>query len=385
MLPSHALATVTGPCTESIGASTSRPGMTLPAGAVPLQSGSRVPVDGTAPSRVTDHLHGAHRRRRGAGRHGHDRPGRPQLVGDGRPRVDLQGHGRSVRGDHRGADHRSGLQRGRVCVHRGAESVHHGRRRRRGGGRGGRRDPPGAVIHPGSGLGAARAPLQGFAGGATAGLGCVVLVQQFCIVPLTPASAAGIPVVVGAVGAIGASLARRAGARRARRDARLQAGFGRSGALGGPRGEPTEVIEHAGHVTTGAGYGAGGPSAIAGGGSGAEGGAGGGMGGPSGPSGGRWQPDPAPTAPIPPAPAPALRWGDRATDPAADGHRRGHVLELLGGELGPKPVLHELWEQARRVSSDPRMGTPIRDYTSTLGEPSCSRVSIHLAGRSAAW
>jgi hypothetical protein len=61
------------------------------------------------------------------------------------------------------------------------------------------------------GLGAARASLQGFAGGAAAGLGGAVLLQQFCMVPLTPASAAGIPVVVGTAGAVGASLARRGG------------------------------------------------------------------------------------------------------------------------------------------------------------------------------
>jgi zinc-ribbon domain len=303
MLPSHALATVTGPCTESIGGIDITSGHDAPGSAVPLQSGSRVPVDGTAPSRVTDLTYTVHI----AG--GEVQVGMVTIAQDGLSwsgTVDLESISKATVGLFEvttevqtiGQDC-SGVAY--VCIEgrspfttaagAGAAAVAVG----------------GGILLVLSftrarGLGAARAPLQGFAGGATAGLGCVVLVQQFCIVPLTPASAAGIPVVVGAVGAIGASFARRAGARRARRAARLQAGFGGSGALGGPRGEPTEVIQHAGHVTTGAGYGAGGPSAIAEAGSGAEGGAGGGMGGPSGPSGG--SPDPAPTAPIPPAPPP---------------------------------------------------------------------------------
>ncbi|HEU4831369.1 MAG TPA: zinc ribbon domain-containing protein [Actinomycetota bacterium] len=306
MLPSHALATVTGPCTESIGGIDITSGHDAPGRAVPLQSGSRVPVDGTAPSRVTDLTYTVHI----AG--GEVQVGMVTIAQDGLSwsgTVDLESISKATVGLFEvttevqtiGQDC-SGVAY--VCIEgrspfttaagAGAAAVAVG----------------GGILLVLSftrarGLGAARAPLQGFAGGATAGLGCVVLVQQFCIVPLTPASAAGIPVVVGAVGAIGASLARRAGARRARRDARLQAGFGRSGALGGPRGEPTEVIEHAGHVATGAGHRAGGPSAIAGGGSGAEGDAGGGMGGPSGPSGpSGGSPDPAPTAPIPPAPPP---------------------------------------------------------------------------------
>jgi hypothetical protein len=35
------------------------------------------------------------------------------------------------------------------------------------------------------------------------------------------------------------------------------------------------------------------------------------------------------------------------------------VLELRGGELGRQPVLLELWDEARLVSSDPRIGTQL--------------------------
>jgi hypothetical protein len=163
-------------------------------------------------------------------------------------------------------------------------------------------------------LGAARSSLQGFAGGATAGLGAAVLLQQFCTLPLSPASAAAIPVVVGTAGAVGASLARRAGTRGARRAARLGAGHGGSGASGGPGGEPTEVIEHASQAGdhAAAGHAGGGPSASAGGGPGgpspAPSGPGAGGGPTPGPgrpgAGDPGSPSPAPTAPIPPAPPP---------------------------------------------------------------------------------
>ena len=54
MLPSQALATVTGPCTASIDGVDVTNGHGAPGSAVPLQSGSQVPVEGTAQSRVTD-------------------------------------------------------------------------------------------------------------------------------------------------------------------------------------------------------------------------------------------------------------------------------------------------------------------------------------------
>jgi hypothetical protein len=298
-LPSQALATVTGPCTESIDGVDVTSGHDAPGSAVPLRSGSQVPVDGTAPSRVTDLTYTVHIAGGGV------QVGTVTIAQDGlgwSGTVDLESISNATVGlfavttevqttgqDCSGAAY--------VCIEGrspfttaaggGATAVGVG----------------GGILLVLSftrarGLGAARAPLQGFAGGATAGLGGAVLLQQFCVVPLTPASAVGIPVVVGTAGAVGASLARLAGTRRARRGARLGDGFGGSGVSGG---EATEVIEHAGHEPTRAGYGAGGPPASAGGGLGADGGAGAGAGGPSGPSVG---PGPAPTAQIPPAPPP---------------------------------------------------------------------------------
>jgi hypothetical protein len=234
MLPSQALATVNGPCTESIGGIDVTSGHDAPGSAVALQSGSQVPVDGTAPSRVTDLTYTVHI----AG--GEVQVGTVTIAQDGlgwSGTVDLESISNATVGLFEvttevqtiGQDC-SGVAY--VCIEgrspfttaagAGATAVGVG----------------GGILLVLSftrarGLGAARAPLQGFAGGATAGIGCVVLLQQFCIVPLRPASAAGIPVVVGAVGAIGASLARRAGARRARRVARLEAGFGGSAVAGG--------------------------------------------------------------------------------------------------------------------------------------------------------
>lgn len=304
MLPWQALATVVGPCTESIDGVDITSGHDAPGSAVALQSGSKVPVDGTAPSRVTDltytvHVAGAR-----------VQVGTVTIAEDGLSwsgTVDLESISNATVGlfevttevKTMGPDC-SGVAY--VCIEgqspfttaagAGATVVGVG----------------GGILLVLSftrarGLGSARAPLQGFAGGATAGLGGAVLVQQFCLVPLTPASAAGIPVVVGTVGAVGASFARRAGGR-ARRAARLEAGHGGSGAPGGLGREPTEVMEHAGHEPAGAGYGATGPSASAGGGLGAGGGGVAGGGGGDGPSPTGGGPGPAPTAPIPPPPPP---------------------------------------------------------------------------------
>jgi zinc-ribbon domain len=282
LLPSQALATVTGPCTVSVDGVDVTSGHDVPGSAVPLRSGSQVRVDGTAQSRVTDLTYTVHI----AG--GDVQVGTVTIAEDGLSwsgTVDLESISDvtvglfevtvQVQTTGRGC---SGVAY--VCIEgrnpltaaagAGATVVGVG----------------GGILlvlsfTRGRGLGAARAPLQGFAGGATAGLGGAVLLQQFCIVPLTPASAVGIPLVVGTAGAVGASLARRAGVRRARRVARLGDGSGGSGAPGAPGGEPTEVIEHAGHEPTGAGHGSGGSSASTGG-----------------------APAPAPTAPIPPAPPP---------------------------------------------------------------------------------
>jgi hypothetical protein len=305
LLPSQALATVTGPCTVSVDGVDVTSGHDAPSSAVPLRSGSQVPVDGTAPSRVTDLTYTVHI----AG--GDVQVGTVTIAEDGLSwsgTVDLE----SI------SDVTVGLFEVTVQVQttgRGCSGVVYVCIE----GRNPFTTAAGAgatVVGVGGGillvlsftrargLGAARAPLQGFAGGATAGLGGAVLLQQFCIVPLTPASAVGIPVVVGTAGAVGASLARLAGARRARRVARLGDGSGGSGAPG-PGGEPTEVIEHAGHEPTGAGHGGAGTSASSG--------------GRPGPRSDRADPSGSTTA---------LGRGDRATDPAAEGRRRGQVLEL---------------------------------------------------------
>ena len=283
LLPSQALATVTGPCTVSVDGVDVTSGHDAPGSAVPLRSGSQVPVDGTAQSRVTDLTYTVHI----AG--GEVQVGTVTIAEDGfswsgtvhlesisdvtvglfEVTVEVQTTGRGCSGvAYVCIEGRNPLT---TAAGAGATVVGVG----------------GGILLVLSltrarGLGAARAPLQGFAGGATAGLGGAVLLQQFCIVPLTPASAVGIPLVVGTAGAVGASLARRAGVRRARRVARLGDGSARSGAPGAPPGgEPTEVIEHAGHGPTGAGQGGVVPSASSGG-----------------------TPPPAPTAPIPPAPPP---------------------------------------------------------------------------------
>jgi zinc-ribbon domain len=294
LLPSQARATVTGHCTASIAGVDITSGRDAPGSTVPLQSGSQVPVDGTAPSRVTDLTYTVHI----AG--GDVQVGMVTISEDGLSwsgTVDLESISNvtvglfevTVEVQTTGQDC-SGVAY--VCVEgrnpfttaagAGATAVGVG----------------GGILLVLSftrarGLGAARAPLQGFAGGATAGLGGAVLLQQFCAVPLTPASAVGIPVVLGTAGAVGASLARRVGSRGARRVDQLGAGHGGSGAPGGPGREPTEAIERAGHELARAGHGAG-PSASAVGGPGAGGGGVAGGGGPS----------PASTAPIPPAPPP---------------------------------------------------------------------------------
>jgi len=268
MLPSQALATVTGPCTVSIDGADVTNGHGVPGSAVPLQSGSQVSVDGTAQSRVTDLNYTVHIAGGGV------QVGTVTIAQDGLSwsgTVDLESISNATVGlfevtaevQTTGQDC-SGVAY--VCIEgrspfttaagAGATAIGVG----------------GGILLVLSftrarGLGAARSSLQGFAGGATAGLGAAVLLQQFCTLPLSPASAAGIPVVVGTAGAVGVSLARRAGTRGARRAARLGAGHAGSGAPGGPGGGPTP--------------GPGRPGA----------------GDPGGPS-------PAPTAPIPPAPPP---------------------------------------------------------------------------------
>jgi hypothetical protein len=227
MLPSQALATVTGPCTVSIDGADVTNGHGVPGSAVPLQSGSQVSVDGTAQSRVTDLNYTVHIAGGGV------QVGTVTIAQDGLSwsgTVDLESISNATVGlfevtaevQTTGQDC-SGVAY--VCIEgrspfttaagAGATAIGVG----------------GGILLVLSftrarGLGAARSSLQGFAGGATAGLGAAVLLQQFCTLPLSPASAAGIPVVVGAAGAVGASLARRAGTRGARRAARIGAGHG---------------------------------------------------------------------------------------------------------------------------------------------------------------
>jgi hypothetical protein len=279
LLPSQAVATFTGPCTASIGGVDVTSGHDAPGSAVPVQSGSRVQIGGTAPSRVTGLTYTVHI----AG--GEVQVGTVTIAQDGLSwsgTVDLESISDvtvglfevTVEVQTTGQDC-SGVAY--VCIEgrspfttaagAGATAVGVG----------------GMILLVLSftgarGLGAVRAPLQGFAGGATAGLGGAVLLQQFCTVPLTPASGVGIPVVLATAGAVGASLARLAAARKARR---LAGAHEEGGAPRGPGGEPTGVLERADHEPTEAGHRGDTPSASAGGGPGA-----------------------APTGPIPPAPPP---------------------------------------------------------------------------------
>lgn len=282
LLPSQAVATFTGPCTASIGGVDVTSGHDAPGSAVPVQSGSRVQIGGTAPSRVTDLTYTVHI----AG--GEVQVGTVTIAQDGLSwsgTVDLESISDvtvglfevTVEVQTTGQDC-SGVAY--VCIEgrspfttaagAGATAV----------GVGGMTLL--VLSFTGArGLGAVRAPLQGFAGGATAGLGGAVLLQQFCTLPLTPASGVGIPVVLATAGAVGASLARLAAARKARRLARLAAGHAEGGAPGGPAGEPTAVLEREGNEPPGAGHAGDTPWASAGGG-----------------------PGPAPTGPIPPGPPP---------------------------------------------------------------------------------
>jgi hypothetical protein len=282
LLPSQAVATFTGPCTASIGGVDVTSGHDAPGSAVPVQSGSRVQIGGTAPSRVTGLTYTVHI----AG--GEVQVGTVTIAQDGLSwsgTVDLESISDvtvglfevTVEVQTTGQDC-SGVAY--VCIEgrspfttaagAGATAVGVG----------------GMILLVLSftgarGLGAVRAPLQGFAGGATAGLGGAVLLQQFCTVPLTPASGVGIPVVLATAGAVGASLARLAAARKARRLAPLAAGHGKGGAPSGPGGEPTDVLGRVGHEPTEAGHAGDTPSASADG-----------------------APGAAPTGPIPPAPPP---------------------------------------------------------------------------------
>ena len=288
MLPSQALATVTGPCTASIDGVDVTNGHGAPGSAVPLQSGSQVPVDGTAQSRVTDLSYTVHIAGGGV------QVGTVTIAQDGLSwsgTVDLESISNATVGlfevtaevQTTGQDC-SGVAY--VCIEgRSPFTTAAG---------------AGATAIGVGGGSCSCCRSRGLVGSARRGLRCrgspgerrrawarAVLLQQFCTLPLTPASAAGIPVVVGTAGAVGASLARRAGTRGARRVARLGAGHGGSGAPsagggpggggpGGPSPAPSGPAAGAGPSPAPGGSGAGAPGT----------------------------PSPAPTAPIPPAPPP---------------------------------------------------------------------------------
>jgi hypothetical protein len=340
LFPSQAIATVEGPCTASIDNVSVTKGHDDPNSAVPLQSGTKVPVGGTAESRVTDLSYTVHVAGGGV------QVGSVVIAQDGlswNGTVDLEKISNATVGlfevtadvETTGAPCTGTAY---VCIEgrsplttaAGAAATALG--------------VGGAILLVLSltrarGMGLARSSLQGFAGGATAGLGGAVLLQQFCTLPLTTATAVGVPVVLGGAGAVGASVLRRAGTSGTRRAAQIAHGHG-AGGSGGPAGEPTEVIHHGAgggaHEPVGAGHGAGGPSASTGPGGAGGGGPGGGSGGggPSpapagltgGPGGGG--PSPAPAGPGGPAggggpspapPAPGGPAGGGAPSPAPPG------------------------------------------------------------------
>jgi hypothetical protein len=358
MLAPQAVATVEGPCTASIGGEDVTTGHDDPGSAVSLPSGESVPVAGTAQGRVTDLTYTVHVAGAGV------QVGTVTLSDDGRSwtgAVDLEEISNATVGVFEvtasvqtEAGDCSGVAF--VCIEgrtpfttaagAGAAALGVG----------------GGILLALSlvkarGMGSARSALQGFAGGATAGLGGAVLLQQFCTLPLSAASAAGIPASLGAAGAVGASLLRRVGTRGARRAARLRT---RRPGAGVPSGEPTKVLErgaervhHVGDHAAGgrelidAGRGAGGPSASAPGGPspapGAPGGPGGGPspapGAPGGPGGG---PSPAPGAPggpgggPSPAPgAPGGPGGGPSPAPGAPGGPGGGPSPAPGAPGGP--------------------------------------------------
>jgi zinc ribbon protein len=332
LFPSQAVATVEGPCTASIDNVDVTNGHDDSGSAVPLQSGSEVPVAGTAESRVTDLSYTVHVAGGGV------QVGSVVIAQDGlswNGTVDLEKISNATVGlfevtadvqttgqDCSGTAYVCIEGRSPFTTAAGAGATAFG--------------VGGAILLVLSftrarGMGLARSSLQGFAGGATAGLGGAVLLQQFCTLPLTAASAVGVPVVLGGAGAIGASALRRAGTSGARRAAQIAHGHGAAGS-GGPAGEPTEVV-HPGagagpHEPVGAGHGAGGPSASTGGGGGP--GGGGPSPAPAGPSGG--PPASGGPGPAPPGPGGPPGGGGPSPAPAGPGG------PAPGGGPGPAPA-----------------------------------------------
>ncbi|HET7236634.1 MAG TPA: zinc ribbon domain-containing protein [Actinomycetota bacterium] len=218
VLPAPASASVTGPCTASIDGVDVTSGHDEPSTAVPLQSGEQIPVAGTAQGRVLDLSYTV----KVVG--GGIQVG--SVVVDGRSwtgTLDLEDFSRvsvglfevtvdaqTAAGDCTGVAYvciegRSPLT---TAVGAGATAL----------GVGGFILLLLSLTRAGRMTGM-RAGTQGFAGGTTAGIGGAVLLQQFCVMPLTAATAFGVPVAIGVAGAVGASLLRRAGTGAGRRAA----------------------------------------------------------------------------------------------------------------------------------------------------------------------
>src|SRR5262245_1834998 len=235
LFPAHALATVDGPCTASIDNVDVTDGHASSGEAVPVRSGTEVPVAGTARSRVTDLSYTVHIAGGGV------QVGRVVIAQDGTSwsgAVDLSSISNATVGlfqvtldvETTGAPCTGTAY---VCIEgrspfttvAGAAAAVIGL--------------GGAIVLVLSLTGArrmslARSSLQGFAGGATAGLGAAVLLQQFCTLPLSASTAIGVPLVIGGAAALGAAVLRGAG------------GGGGGGVAqpqqGRPAGAPTEPV-----------------------------------------------------------------------------------------------------------------------------------------------
>ena len=233
LFPAQAVATVDGPCTATIGTVDVTRGHDDPNRAVPLESGTEVAIAGTARSRVTDLTYTV--RIAGGGVH----VGSVVIGGTGREwagTVDLSTISNATVGlfevtldvETAGADCTGTAY---VCIEGrspfttvagiAATVIGLG----------------GVILLVLSLTGArrsslARSALQGFAGGALAGLAGAVLLQQFCTLPLTPVTAIGIPVLVGVAAAIGATVLWGTGKRRGPGGGEPQPGK--------PAGAPTE-------------------------------------------------------------------------------------------------------------------------------------------------
>lgn len=258
LFPSQAVATIQGPCTASIDKVDVTDGHDAPGSAVPLQSGTKVPVAGTAEDRVTDLSYTVHIAGGGV------QVGSVVIGPDGlswKGTVDLAKISNATVGlfettadvETSGAPCTATAY---VCIDGrspfttvagiGATIVGLG----------------GAILLVLSLIGArrtslARSTLQAFAGGAVAGLGGAVLLQQFCTLPLTLGTAIAVPLLIGVVGAIGASVLWGTGSRGGRDTAQPQAGHAAgaptepAGTPTGTTGAPTDPVTVGGPSTTG--------------------------------------------------------------------------------------------------------------------------------------